>query len=571
MAPPTPEIALQERLEALKLYAQALKVYTAEIDDIIQRLQPGGRNVYRRAITNVEDFLKQRPTTPPPGTQFAEAVFKILGELDELRRDLDAGAVVALNPRFLKDTTLQASKTYSEELKLKAAQLRKARDRAADETFSAWVGPVTSSAPPRAVAELFHRSSRSPSAASLYAAVLETWLAQGVEVSALVEDAKNSALGLELDTLAAAHKAVEARAGLHPIQAMGITFGLTPAPAEPGGSLVMIDVSLPQARTSIQYNLAPLIDARTASQFGQLATVNSGLSFRLMTRLQTIVETEIKLSSVSAITVSSNEPPRILRTTNHGTTFETLVPRKLAPDAYTLIGAGPRPRVERLGGLLEEAVFAADGIRVFAEPDKLVNQYTKQVELLAPNYSQSELGRALVFWFTNDYDSQPVASADELLDAVLGQRRSRNLYRTYIAKAIAAVSKQGADRQLLREEMGGGRSALFGPHNLSGRGGRREILLTQMTGLRASVGAVRQQLLTGFLQLDGGQRARAIFASKTVAKEALAASAARRARVLDLYQNIINGAVRSVEKKANTITTRLSLKLYVLEHGGVAV
>jgi len=597
-------IPLAHLLETLEQYARALSTYVSVIDDAAQKSSPSSRAVYQRALADADELSAHPPTDPLadrplPVEALVRYIFDILDRLDEVRQNLDKGVTAALNPQLLEESMRRMSQTYIEGVEAKASRLREARSTAAtvfrtenSALLKMWV-PHIIDVSPTIVAQVFHERIRLGQAAALYASALETWLSRGDDVSSLVEGAKNYALGLELDTVAMTREAQNERAGLHPLQAMGITFGLTAgvnceatsvASANKAG--VKIDATLPQAKTAVRYNLGPLINIQEVSQFGPLANMNSGLNFRLVERLQTITVAELapvpRTSDFPSpkIEVADGGEPRIVRTIDRGETYETLLsPGRLPAEAYNSVGAGPRPRVSQCGILLEEAVFGVscqegDGFRTFSDPEGLLEDYDAKVDMVTPDYTLDELGQVLITKFIEEYDTWPATSAEELLAAFLGQRGEQNLYRTYIAQALAVVSKQGADRQLLRSEAGGGSmAAMFGSRALGARGGRQEILLTQIANLRDSIKAIQRKLLAAFLRLDGSRRAHAIYGETPGA--VISAEAVRRNHILNMYRTVIDEALYAkrrpsraakAEEKGDAVEPRLSLKLYVLEH-----
>ena len=78
----------------------------------------------------------------------------------------------------------------------------------------------------------------------------------------------------------------EALSEYHPLQAM--MYAPAPPSPEPAPGGARLDVSLPQARLAVEYDLAPLIDKRRAAEFGPIAPSTSGLNYKLVERLRTI-------------------------------------------------------------------------------------------------------------------------------------------------------------------------------------------------------------------------------------------------------------------------------------------
>jgi len=593
-------------MEALEQYAQALSAYTAVIDDAARKLRPAGRAAYRSALADAAPAALPTGLAGAEDAAFAESAFSLLARLDRVRTALDAGAAAALDPALQEEAVGRMSRTFVEETGSKAARLREARAQAAKASHAAaaavaggWALRLAGGSPEEVSAAYFEKA-ETVSGAALYSAALKAWILRGVDVAAYVERAKNSALGVPPDSPAAIQRALEARAGLHPVQAMGVAFGLTPENGEARRrAAVSIDMTLPQARAAVRYDLAPLVDAQAAARFGPLASANSGLSYRLAERLQTIREEPLagrrpEAAPPAILAAQADSAGAVVRTIDRAATLQELrPPAGFSAEDFQFVGAGPRPRVERLGELLEAAVYgeeaarcagAEGGVRTFADPEKLVQDYDAKVDGLPSNFTLDELGQVLAARFAEDYEAAPPTTADGLLSAITGQRGSRDVYRTYIARAIAEVSKRGSDRQLMRQEASGGsRAALFGSRVLAARGERQEVLISQMADLGASIGAVRQKLLQAFNRIGGTAKALALYqeAPAERGKASVAAAAARQAQVFGLYRAVVDEAFYSGRRparkraakaveKGQTVEPRLSLKLYVLEHGGGA-
>ena len=612
----TPLVHLKTWIRVLEQYTQALRTYTTIIDDAARKSRPADRVVYQSALMNT------LPADPPAGladirgVDLAKNTFPLLSRLDRIRIALDAGTVAALNSALREEAVERMSRTFAEDTDAKAAHLHEARAQAinvgkvaAAALADEWASRLAEGSPEE-VSAIYFGCETTTSGTMLYSATLEVWICRKVNIATYIERAKDNILGIPLDSPATVQKAIEARADLHPLQAMGITFGLIPENSKVDRrAAISIDITLPQARTSVRYDLAPLIDAQVAAKYGPIASSNSGLSYRLVERLLTIHEEvlppatrhpdrgETVRGSPTGITIQDGgigPDDVIIRTTNRGTTTQELRPPiGLLAEAFGTIGAGPRPRIEHLGELLEEAIYGKKDARcnnikedlyTSIDPEKLVEDYDAKVDDLSPDFTLNELGQIFIARFTEEYEADPPTTADDLLSAITGQRRNRNMYRTYIARAITEVLKRGSDRQLMRQEASGGSSGvvLFGSRTLASRGSRQEVLISQMADLSASIGVAQRKLLQAFYRINGTVKAQMIYRDAITTRPGkvfVAAAADRRTQVLKLYQNVIDEAFYSkirptrgnaarVVEKGRTIEPRLSMKLYVLEHWG---
>lgn len=591
----------------LESWTQALAAYARALADYVEVVGEPSRAASRAAIRGAAavpaELAAARAAAaalPPAGAELAAGAFALFGRLGAARAALDAGAAAALDPALLGAAAHQMSRTYVEGAGRRAAALRAARPRAAaaaaaaGEALAAGWAPPAAGADPAALAAAYAAGAKTAAGAGLFAGALAAWRRGGVDVAAFAERAKDEALGAPPDTPAAAAAALAARAGMHPLQAMELTFGLVPAAgaaaADPAGAAVVVDATLPQATSAVRYDIAPLVDARAAAAFGPLASIFTGLNFNLARRLRTITEEAVPAGGPPPAVAARAGGRGVVRTIDRGASFQALE-GPLPAAAYAAVAAGPAPRVARLGALLEEAVFGAPAPpgapRALADPGRLRADFDGRPP--GAFLSLDELGELLAAGFARGYDAGPPESAEEFRADVVGGRRpgapgagagagapgAGPSFRSYIAAAVAAVSGRGAEERLLRREAapGGGGAALFGSAAAAAAGGRQEVLLTTAIQLRVSVAAAHGLLARAFELTDAAARAREIFADPPggVAR----GGAARRLEALSLHRAVVAEALFAgrragapgVVEKAGTIEPEPSLKLFVLERG----
>lgn len=586
----TPLDYLETWTGALERYAQTLSEYVEIVDDVAQKTSPGVRAAYTAAreraaagLGAAREKIAALGSEDSEGFALAEAAFGLLGALEEVREALDAGAAAAFVPALQEEATRRMSRTYVEGTAEKAKALRAEGPAAAAAARGsgaklalAWA-PRIARGDPAEVAEAYRAAPKTPEGAFLYADVLARWRAAGTRaplIAELVEAAKDESLGLPPDTRGAAETAAAGRAGLHPLQAMGFTFGLQPAAAEadPHGAALVVDVTLPQATMAVRYDLAPLIDAQAAAKFGPLATIFSGLSYRLVQRLKTIEESPLPAGPRETPTITARELPGreavLARTADGGASFHRLDPPPGArPRDFLSVQAGPRPRVARLGELLARAVEGTAGgvATTIEDPEALLQDYGAHADELEPTISLAELRQTLVHGFAAKYDLDPPATAEEFRVLALGDTADQDPFRTYIARAVSAVTKRAVEQKMLRHEAAGGSAPLFGPPSAAVRGKRRETLLTSLVQLGGAVEAARARLARAYDHLNAGEQAAAFLEDS--------AEAALRLSALDLYRRVAEAAFEAPARKKGpveklvTVEPRPTLKLYVLEHG----
>ena len=302
--------------EALAQYRRTLEEYVREIDEVALRLRPTGRSVYREALIASEKHLaRARPgldtlrgpvsvrlsrleLQPAGGAELAALLFGVLDMLEAARVSLVRGAAAALDPNLRAETESRMSRTYTEGLDGRARELDSDRRSLAQLAAAAarWAGhtyakAVVGSDSLEAVAAAYADQLRGAPSAALYADLLGVYSAQGHSVGRFVELAKEEALGALPDSAATIEQAAGKRASLyHPLQAMGLTFaGVPGGAADTQEAAMVVDMTLPQARESVVYDLGALIDEKRAGRGSAML----GLNFKLVARLDTIRATPI--------------------------------------------------------------------------------------------------------------------------------------------------------------------------------------------------------------------------------------------------------------------------------------
>ena len=581
--------------DALAAYAGALRGYADLLDEGGRGYDPA-REEDRKALKAADDALGAAGPSAglgPPTGGAARRVFGLCAALEEARGGLDRGAAAALAPAAAAAVG-QMSRTFLEGVERAARRLRTARAAAADASRRAgealaageW-GRALARDPPSEVAAAYLAAPPTGPGAALYAALLVRWKAEGVAaLRQMADDAEAAALGIPPDTPAAALDAVAARARMHPLQAMGLTFGLRAEgpspPGEPAEGALLIDATLPQATTAVRYDLAPLIDAGAAAAFGPLASSFSGLSLALVRRLRTIRVEPIPVPPPDRPRAAIFTPAgplggaaRLVRTIDAGGSYQRMA-RPAGGDAArgcAALGAGPRPRVERLGGLLAAALDAAGGGRL-GDPPAFLAGFAAAAP--PPLYTRAEVEAALRARLPAEYDAAPPAQAEDFRLMLTGGRGDPSC--SYVARATAAVARAAIEKETLRRETAGDAAteALFGSRGAAARGGEREALLTALVQLGGSAAATRRALSEAYD--EGGFERRAEVALRERGEEGAAGVAARRQEVLALAGQVVGRALlppkmsarkRLVEKLA-TVEPAPTLKSYALAHGDPA-
>ena len=604
-------VFLSEWMEVLRDYEKHFQEYVDMIETGARKVRAEQRNAYIVAIQKASASIKtagqlisdnfRKDGKVLTGAPLARVAFPLLTALSNAYRELETGKTLALAADQAIKSTGTTSYTYSSKLKA----FRAARGRAAgrisalsSKVTAEWSGQISAASPAEVSAE-YQQNSSVYECADLYAKVLAVWSREGVAVKPYAEQAIDEALSLPPNTAALTRKAVRARSKMHPIEAMGFSFGLHPVYApkqlapkkggpmkgkrtEGGGDsapiAIRMDLTLPQASSAVYYDHVPLTNAKAASAFGPLASMYSGLNYRLITRLNTI-RTEPIPSSKTGPVVGIDAKPikgRILRTIDGGKTFHPLALPALGdrrPEMeqrsganYTYIGGGPAPRVVRLGEMLEHTIAETPQATI-GNPLLLMKEYLANVKHLKMNLSREELKLSLIQAFKREYDATSPQNPHAYHTAVLGGVSTKTLYRTYIARVVAKILEREIENSLIKQDHIKGAASLFGSTAAALRGGRQEALLTSLSQLRTSIIATRQLLASGYESVSRKIVER-IYGDSSLTPEL------RRQRLMKNYRALVArltplpGSTKSrVIEKLATIDPQSSIKLYALLHG----
>ena len=529
------------------------------------------------------------PASDSEGAELAKLALAVFGGVRDTGAALDRLAEAALDPQKARAATFRSSRTAVEGVERAGKKLGAARARlraAAREVLRAlaekWGAPIARGAPAEVVPVL----KAAPVVGSdLIVATLQAWRETGEDVRALVSEFADLSLGIGPQPPTEAR--IAARRLLHPIQAMGITFGLAPkrgGEIEPAAG-VFIDATLPQAATAVTYNLDPLIEPAAAAKFGPIGTTVSGLGFKLVERFRTIREDPVSpseptqrdtpgLFTKGQITIRV-APVTVVRTIDGGLTHQPLA-GPLPSGAYGTVGAGPIARVTKMGELLGEAVESSPGpaFLQMADRDAFVQRFRDwSLSTSTPGSSDIDRGpviSALARGFARAYDQAKPPTIHAYREVVLGEGDTRDPNRTYIAKALAEVGARRSEMRAMKNDVLSGSVATFGGRTAASREVAKEFLISDVVQLWGGIAAVRSKLSAAYATLDAEIIAERVYEAK---------GAARRRDALALYARIVEKALRiplrtvgsaRVVEKVESVDPRPSLKAFLLDRGDIS-
>ncbi len=293
----------------------------------------------------------------------------------------------------------------------------------------------------------------------------------------------NLTAGVADDTAAKIAKARADRLGMHPLQALEVTFGMSPAAGErSGGESTLLNQTVPGATRAVRYNIDALLDAGAAR-----ASTVTGLNYRLTQRLRTVWETRVATEPAELGRLA--EPADacgggVARTVDQGLSYQTMAATWDTDDGALAcaLRAGPRPRVEQLGRLLELAVLRppsrqSEGVRVH-DPARLLEAYSATA-VDAEDELVANMLRDLRREFGKVAESAAPKTHDSFMEALLGGAEP-----SYMAEVVGRHLRQHTEEQIA------GQTA----HTVSTRAAARERMLTGQVQAAATVQAVRTKL-----------------------------------------------------------------------------
>jgi hypothetical protein len=568
---------LEPWIAYIEEYQAKFREYLDEVQDVIEKSRSAtGKRVWQ-AIQESDDVMsavKSISKSSELQTQGAN-VFKVLGMLSHTRDILDLAlqAVIAAKintlvaDRQMSKTSIERTTRMYAELRVSSTNVSGAQWKGTQLVIDAWA-PTLSNFDTEYIHTSFEEAPATNVSAELYASILSTWKRNDrPKWSQYVSQTEQKILNLPIDTIETITAATTARSKMHPIQAMGVTFGMYVGNTVPRDTVMQddaIDLTLPQAVRAVEYLSDQLISREGAEKFGPIATTSAGLNYNLVQRMDTmrerLIDTKLKVSSEHSINkalplshllvagTKVGDTKYKLRTIDRGNSFQQLK----GTSSNMNLTAGPALRIEQLGTLLEEAVKLSGGN---VDTDLILNQFrTSNQTAQSKEYSITELQNTLMSNFKRLLDIRAPNDAESMRSLVLGGDSS-DIMDSYIADTISTTHHRTVERTIARQT--GGKSILH----------PTEIYLTAQVRVRESALAMRKALADAY-EIEG------ILGLTRAIYEELKDSRAAHLALLRSYERVVRVALgvgtdsslpQSVEKQATIIPTP-SLKQYFLQY-----
>lgn len=253
-----------------------------------------------------------------------------------------------------------------------------------------------------------------------------------------LETAKDLAFGLPLDNIQNATIDASTLSEYHLLQTM--TFTPLNFLTIPETSTPVYDISLPNTKIAVTYNILPLIDRKHALTYGPIANMKSGLNYKLIERLQTIYTKPYKASSEKVPRLFAPITGPLIVTTDGTTQLQVLKDKTWAPFA------GSRSRVEAYSNA--QSVIILDGIKNDNWRDTTIReQYETAVKnktLPSGECNTTNLLQILITIFERIYDETLPKTLQEFQNIVLPEHTPAD----YFCEAISFISFGTIDERI---------------------------------------------------------------------------------------------------------------------------
>lgn len=281
---------------------------------------------------------------------------------------------------------------------------------------------------------------RSSISAELYVNTLLGRIKHEPNTSAL-ETAKDLAFGIAFDNIQTATIDASTLSEYHLLQTMTFTpFNFL---TRPETSTPVYDISLPNTKLAVTYNILPLINRKHALTYGPIANMKSGLNYKLIERLQTIYTKPYKASSEKVPRIFAPITGPLIITTD-GTTQLQYEPA--VKDKTWAPFAGSRSRVEAYSNA--QSVIILDSIKNDDWRDTTVRlQYETAVKnktLPSGECNATNLLQVLITIFERIYDETLPKTPQEFQNIVIPEHTPTD----YFCEAISFISFGTIDEKI---------------------------------------------------------------------------------------------------------------------------
>jgi hypothetical protein len=293
IAPPMQD-CLSKWEDALDAWAESLRASAAEAGDT------GARAIGSRWAEALRELAgRERHGAKQHASEDLDLASAMVAcdRLEAYSKALGAAQSAILDPNVASACQRGMSRTYSENFGRLARAAETARAAASSLRATALVAAGEAGASMAAVSLKLREPPSNISLAGRGAVATELYVSALVQRALAGDKGAATSLGAARDSAFGSSgpdsvgAATAAFSSYHPVQAMcyaPYAFVKT-VPKETGADATFdVDLSLPQARTAVTYDLATLVDKRRALEHGPLATAASGLSYKLVERLRTI-------------------------------------------------------------------------------------------------------------------------------------------------------------------------------------------------------------------------------------------------------------------------------------------
>lgn len=347
-------------------------------------------------------------------------------------------------------------------------------------------------------------------------------------------------------------------AGLHPIESMGIVFSSCERKeqdsSEKQNSSEIHPIMFNYKDSSgeyppyvIKYDVNEIL-----SKKGDISRY-SGLNYKIVKKFSSIAR-----DYPFARHIQTAEPSRTagiqcrnLYFTIDGEHVETVKYNKPANN----IMSGPKPRITAINKLIMDAINESDGpLKLLPPPEEM--QISKDIY-----YTSEELKNSLINKFGEEYETLTINNESDLLYAFLGNLRNRNIYKSYIVKAINFVMIRTIDRKLMEMDFqkGGGGNLIFGTGKNPADYANQELIMENITEIGSTYTIIAKRIRKVYDRKI--KQVKYMFKQLREEPDKEIRFFKKKRAILELYANLIDEVFKSkVVEKMGTIERKDSRK-----------
>ncbi|QRY19152.1 hypothetical protein [African swine fever virus] len=301
-------------------FMDQLSKYSQEILKTFKQLRPSEYKQYNEFLTQVTPLLQKTPEKIP---EEVDHIFDYLDNVEKICELLVHASSIIISSKIREQVKHGMSFSYKTDLDSLAGILSQKQyvlihlsKNIAAHYFNTCLNQGKSRLDLKAASVFYNSRPRTASSAELYRKMLYAY-GSLQEINYYTEKARNKTLDVEeSDSMATIERTARHNLSLmHPLEAMGLTFGATNTDADPEDlkDKTVINLTLPQATESVTYHLNSLMQLKKVS-------TTSGLNTNILKAFDNIISAPVKKNKMASKLAPGMD---VVFTSDNGKTFFT--------------------------------------------------------------------------------------------------------------------------------------------------------------------------------------------------------------------------------------------------------